>query len=111
MAEPFRVGYTKDFLNAKGEVGWGDIALGLYDGVPNLDVSYLKDDERVITPANAAGYDALGVLAPRITAELVDNTPQLALVARFGVGYDTVDIDACSRNGIAVTITPDGVRR
>lgn len=111
MAESFRIGYTKDFLNAKGEVGWGDIALDLFDGVPNIDVSYLDVDERVITPANAAGYDALGVLAPRITAELVENLPQLAIVARFGVGYDTVDIDACTRNGIAVTITPDGVRR
>lgn len=111
MAETFRVGYTKDFLNAKGEVGWGDIALERFNGVPDLELSYLAEDERVITPENAAGYDALGVLAPRITAELVDNLPELAIVARFGVGYDTVDIDACTRNGIAVTITPDGVRR
>jgi len=35
----------------------------------------------------------------------------LAHVARFGVGYDTVDVEACSDNGIALTITPDGVRR
>jgi phosphoglycerate dehydrogenase-like enzyme len=111
MSGSFRIGYTKDFLNDRGEVGWGDIALDLYDGVADIDVSYLDVDERTITPANAAGYDALGVLAPRITAELVDNLPQLAIVARFGVGYDTVDIDACTRNGIAVTITPDGVRR
>jgi phosphoglycerate dehydrogenase-like enzyme len=27
------------------------------------------------------------------------------------VGYDNVDLDACTRNGVAVTITPDGVRR
>jgi phosphoglycerate dehydrogenase-like enzyme len=111
MTEPFRIGYTRDFLNAKGEVGWGDIALGLYDGVPNIDLSYLAEDERVLTAANAGDYDALGVLAPRITADLVDNAPRLALVARFGVGYDSVDVDACTRNGIAVTITPDGVRR
>lgn len=111
MAEPFRIGYTRDFLNDKGEVGWGDIGLDLFDGVPEIDVSYLAVDERAITPANAAGYDALAVLAPRITAELVDNLPRLAIVARFGVGYDTVDVDACTRNGIAVTITPDGIRR
>ena len=111
MTSSFRVGYTKDFLNAKGEVGWGDIALDLFDGIPNLDFSYLPVDEKVITAENAADFDALGVLAPRITADLVDTAPRLALVARFGVGYDTVDIDACTRNGIAVTITPDGVRR
>ena len=32
-------------------------------------------------------------------------------MARFGVGYDTVDVEACTRAGIALVITPDGVRR
>ena len=36
---------------------------------------------------------------------------RLAAVARFGVGYDTVDVDACTKAGIALVITPDGVRR
>ena len=36
---------------------------------------------------------------------------RLGIVARFGVGYDTVDVDACTEAGIAVVITPDGVRR
>jgi D-3-phosphoglycerate dehydrogenase len=35
----------------------------------------------------------------------------MKIVARFGVGYDTVDVEACTRAGIAVTIAPDGVRR
>jgi phosphoglycerate dehydrogenase-like enzyme len=111
MSDVFRIGYTRDFLNAEGEVGWGDIALDLLDRVPDVEFGYLATDERVITPDNAADYDALGVLAPQITADLVDNTPRLAIVARFGVGYDNVDLDACTGNGVAVTITPDGVRR
>ena len=36
---------------------------------------------------------------------------RLAVVARFGVGYDTVDVEACTKAGIALVITPDGVRR
>jgi phosphoglycerate dehydrogenase-like enzyme len=111
MTETFRIGYTKDFLNARGEIGWGDIALDLLDGVPDVEFEYLSDDEKVIGPQNGGDYDALGVLAPRITAELVDKSPRLAVVARFGVGYDNVDLEACTRNGVAVTITPDGVRR
>ena len=111
MTSPFRVGYTKDFLNSKGEIGWGDIALSKFDGVPDLELTYLDVDERVITAENAGDRDALGVLGPRITAGLLDNVPNLAIVARFGVGYDTVDVEACTRNGIALTITPDGVRR
>lgn len=111
MSETFRIGYTRDFLNAKGEVGWGDIALDMLDGIPGIEFRYLAQNEPVITPANAADFDALGVLAPRITADLLDNSPRLAIVARFGVGYDNVDLEAATRNGVAVTITPDGVRR
>ena len=36
---------------------------------------------------------------------------RLAVLARFGVGYDNVDVEACTRNGVLLTITPDGVRR
>ena len=36
---------------------------------------------------------------------------QLSLIARFGVGYDTVDVDACDANDVALVITPSGVRR
>ena len=36
---------------------------------------------------------------------------RLKLVARFGVGYDAVDVAACTEQGILLTIAPDGVRR
>ena len=36
---------------------------------------------------------------------------ELAIVARFGVGYDSVDVAACNEQGVLLTITPDGVRR
>ena len=48
---------------------------------------------------------------PQFGAQSVPADGRLAMVARFGVGYDNVDLDACNRNGIAAVITPDGVRR
>jgi D-3-phosphoglycerate dehydrogenase len=46
-----------------------------------------------------------------VTAATLDGCTRLALVARFGVGYDNVDVPACTRNQVLLTITPDGVRR
>ena len=43
----------------------------------------------------------------KINAEYLDKAPNLKLVARFGVGYDSVDVDECTRRGILVTHTPD----
>ena len=111
MSEPFRVGYTNDFLKSDGSIGWGDIGMVKYEGIPNLEVEFMPEHPMVLPAEFAQGYDALGVLAPKITAELLDNSPRLVLVARFGVGYDSVDIEAATRNGIAVSITPSGVRR
>ena len=58
-----------------------------------------------------ADFDALILLAHRFTQESIHPNGRLAVVARFGVGYDTVDVEACSKAGIALVITPDGIRR
>ena len=38
----------------------------------------------------------------RITADFLARMPNLLLAVTHGAGYDTVDIDACSRAGVAV---------
>ncbi|OBK73027.1 2-hydroxyacid dehydrogenase [Mycobacterium sp. 1164985.4] len=40
-------------------------------------------------------------------AELIAALPNLAVIVNFGVGYDSVDIDAAVRRGIVVSNTPD----
>ena len=45
----------------------------------------------------------------KVNEELLQVAPRLKIIARFGVGYDNVDVEACTRKGIYVTITPDVV--
>ncbi|MGH3929291.1 MAG: phosphoglycerate dehydrogenase [Pseudonocardiaceae bacterium] len=40
------------------------------------------------------------------TAEVFDACPELRLVVRFGVGFDTVDIDAATERGVLVATIP-----
>ena len=42
-----------------------------------------------------------------IDAATIARLPKLRVIAHFGVGYDTVDVDAARARGIAVTNTPD----
>jgi len=51
--------------------------------------------------------DALVAGMERIDGELLGRAPRLRIVARFGVGYDNVDVEACTRRGVYVTYTPD----
>jgi D-3-phosphoglycerate dehydrogenase len=107
----FKIGITADFLNEEGQIGWGDIGLSLLTEYPDIEWDFLPDYGDEIPPEAANEWDALLVLAPRITAATVAGAQRLKIVARFGVGYDNVDVAACTSAGIAVTITPDSVRR
>src|SRR5262249_44143531 len=108
---PFRVGVTRDFLRPDGTLAFGDIGLPLLDEAPGVSWEFLAEAARELRPEQVRAYDALLVLGPRVTAATLEEADRLALVARFGVGYDSIDVDACTRAGVLLTITPDGVRR
>lgn len=65
---------------------------------------YVSDAERIEAARTA---DALLVRTGAITRELVEAAPKLKIVARHGVGYDAVDVAACTEHGVLVTITPN----
>jgi len=111
MSDTFRVGLTRDFLKPDGTSSMGDIGLELLDDAPGVERVFLPEHVDELRPSDLEGLDAVLVLAPRVTAASLVGADRLAIVARFGVGYETVDVDACTRNGTLVTITPDGVRR
>jgi glyoxylate reductase len=48
----------------------------------------------------------LPILGDRVDRELVDAAPRLRIVANHAVGYDNVDVQACTERGIWVTNTP-----
>ena len=63
--------------------------------------------------ARAAGRDGLmTMLTDRIDDELLDAAgPRLRVVANFAVGFDNVDVPACTRRGVIVSNTPDVLTR
>ncbi|MDJ0952397.1 MAG: hydroxyacid dehydrogenase [Acidimicrobiia bacterium] len=70
----------------------------------------------VLGPASASPEDpyrdlvtARGIVASQhlYTGELMDLAPGLRVIARTGIGYDKVDLDAATARGIAVCNTPD----
>ncbi len=107
----FQVGLTRDFLMPDGSLAFGDIGLDLLEQAPGVKYEFLAENMKELTADQVRDFDALLVLAPRVTGATLAGADRLTVLARFGVGYDTVDVDACTRNGVLLTITPDGVRR
>jgi phosphoglycerate dehydrogenase-like enzyme len=110
MSAVYRVALSGDFLKADGSAVFPDFDLEPLRRAPGVEFAYLA-------PANPlradqlTDFDALILLAPRFMKDSIPAKGRLAVVARFGVGYDTVDMEACTKAGIALVITPDGVRR
>ncbi|QDU82363.1 D-3-phosphoglycerate dehydrogenase [Polystyrenella longa] len=53
-----------------------------------------------------APYDAVLAGSEGYPAEMLDALPNLKVIARFGVGYDPVNVPHCTKLEKAVTITP-----
>lgn len=106
----FRVALSADFRKPDGSPSFPEFDLSPLEERSELDFFFLEP-EAEISAAQLADVDALILLAPRIGAGSLTPNGRLAVVARFGVGYDNVDLAACSANDVAVVITPDGVRR
>ena len=56
---------------------------------------------------NAADADAILVQYAQVTAGVMDALPRLRAIGRYGVGVDSVDVDAATARGIAVCNVPD----
>ncbi len=112
MTTKYRVGLTRDILDSRGEPAFGKAALDILERAPGIEWEYLPAIVPEITADHAARYDALYVNLPRVREGAVSrNDCRLRVVARHGVGYDTVDVAAMTRAGVIVTHTPSSMPR
>ncbi|MFN7642032.1 MAG: 2-hydroxyacid dehydrogenase [Burkholderiales bacterium] len=76
-----------------------------YEVETNPDDAFWTPEQ---TRAKAADCEALYVVATdRVDAALLEACPRLKIVATGSVGYNQIDVAACTARGIAVTNTPD----
>jgi D-3-phosphoglycerate dehydrogenase len=112
MADKFRVGLTRDILDSRGQPAFGAAALGILDAAAHIEWEYLPALAREITADHAARYDALYVNTPQVPAAAVGREDRrLRVVARHGVGFDSVDVPAMTKAGVIVTHTPSSMPR
>jgi D-3-phosphoglycerate dehydrogenase len=82
-----------------------DVEKKLLDGLADLVPLRTKTPDEFI--GEAADCDALlNTYAGPITAEVMERMPKCRIIARYGIGVDTIDLDAATRAGIIVTNNP-----
>jgi D-3-phosphoglycerate dehydrogenase len=109
--DDFRLALSADFLNPDGSPAFADLDLSPLTADPRVTIDYVRFGEEAES-RQLEGFDALIMLyPPRFTRASVPRDGRLAMISRFGVGYDSIDVEACTEAGIALTITPGGIRR
>jgi phosphoglycerate dehydrogenase-like enzyme len=108
---PFRVALTGDFFGPDGSTKYPDLGLSTFDGHDEVAWSKFAEHRPRIGPDQVAGSNGVIVLTPSVTVETVSQADDLLAVGRFGVGYDSVDVAACTEADVAVFITAGAVDR
>jgi phosphoglycerate dehydrogenase-like enzyme len=107
----FRVALTGDFFGPDGSTKYPDIGLSVFDGQSHLEWVKFREHKTPIGADQIKDLHGVIVLTPSVTAETVADSRELLAIGRFGVGYDAVDVDACTRADVAVFITAGAVDR
>jgi phosphoglycerate dehydrogenase-like enzyme len=108
---PFRVALTADFYDADGSPRYPDLGLSVFDGHSHIAHAPFAEHRKQIGPDQLQGAQGVIVLTPAVTAETVSRAADLLAVGRFGVGYDAVDVAACTAADVVAFITPGAVDR
>lgn len=84
-----------------------DNAMSMLDSHSDIEYRVVEDLSQESLTREIADADAITVRTANIPAELINAAPKLKVIARHGVGYDNVDIEAATARGIPVTITAE----
>lgn len=112
-----RVGVSRDFLNPDGTRSFDEEAWNILQASSNIEIQFLDQAAAMpVTQNDVRQFDVLlikrnPVSASALDPALSDSKPgaRLRLLARNGAGYDHIDVDACTRAGIMVSVTRQAV--
>lgn len=81
----------------------------LLDGIADIYVANDRDPNNYLDEMQNA--DAIIVRIAKMDANAIAHSPNLKVIGRTGVGYDTVDVAEATKRGIPVVVTPGANNR
>lgn len=107
----FAVTLTADFHDSAGAPKYRDLGLSLLREHSHIEQRVFEKHRKEIGADQIGDAQGVIVLTPAVSAQSVSKADNLLVIARFGVGYDAVDVNACTRADVLVTITTGAVDR
>ena len=107
------VGVTRDFMSPEGKIDFIEDSWKALVNHPMIELEIMEEPAPTqITQEHTSRFDVIMMKRSPLQSEaLARDDCRLKLVSRNGVGYDHLDVDACTRAGVMIAITPEAVRR
>ena len=109
-AGQFSIRLTADFFD-QGAPRYSDIGLSSLEAHPKISYDFLKEHHREMLPGQIQGAQGVIVLTPAVTRATLAGASETLAIGRFGVGYDLIDVTACTEADVAVFITAGATDR
>jgi len=108
---PFRVAFTGDFQDLSGRPKYRDYGLGTLQNYPHIEHSVIPEHTSELTADQIGNANGVVVLSSRVTKRSLLGRGELLAIARFGVGFDSVDVEACTEADVLLVIAVGAVDR
>jgi D-3-phosphoglycerate dehydrogenase len=83
----------------------------VFDPLPYIEYDFFDTRSTVVAPDEIRDYDAAITFGNRFTGSSFAGDDRLAIIARWGAGYDMIELPACTKANVLLAITPEGVRK
>ena len=108
----FTLGISSDLLTNEGKPCFGEKPLEKLYKKKDIHVEWMEPNIQILSEKETSKYDAILLNSPKLTKDSINpKNNKLKIVSRFGVGYDSVDLDVLKKNKIILTNTPNAVKR
>lgn len=123
MMEAFTIKFTGDLSDSDGKPN-SDLAWDLLAAAPGIRYGFLDDQQprpndpryqdrlysMEITPRHVAEANGIVICRPWVKASAFANgAERLVAIGRAGIGYDKIDLKACTANDVVVFNSPHGL--
>ncbi len=106
-----KISLTADFRHQDGSLKFDDIGLSVLEKDDRMQVRFFDEHRSEIGTDQLGNADGAIVLTPSVTRETLAGAPGLLAIGRFGVGYEAVDVQACTDADVLLFITAGAVDR
>ena len=111
MGRKAKVAVTRDLFDAEGRSVSPGPGPSVLDKIPDVEWDKFQEYLTEVTTEQTHGFDMVISFAPYWTRKTLSSSLQLLSIHRGGVGYDMVDVPACTDAGVVLFIIPGAVRR